>query len=115
MTVDCSECLDDVFTPAIEIIQGERKEDVFIEEKGFVACFSHFRNAYSQINSPKIRSLQNIPEGRGYMLTEILGEHPMFTRLQHSEKTQRSRVLGYLSPKEALKYFPNTLKEMEKP
>ncbi len=115
MTVDCSECLYDVVTPAIEVIRGERKEDVFIEEKGLVACFSHFRNAYSQINFPKIRSLQNIPEGPGYMITEIFGEHEMFTRLQHSEETHRSRVLGYLSPEEALKYFPNTLKAMEKP
>ena len=109
MTVDCSECGNNVSNPGIALMTG-KKEGINVQTlKGLVACHSHFDRIKS-----KVHDLDEMADGPFWYIEEIEGSIQTRATLQHSERVIATDVgiFGYLTLEEAREYFPETFSKL---
>lgn len=103
MSLLCAECENPVKNPGASIALGSKVKEDVKEAFGYVICLEHIEPLRE-----KLGKLESLQEGPIIVIDERVGQTNPSNSLQWSSPPERTRILGYLSTKEAQEYLPQS-------
>jgi hypothetical protein len=103
MTVNCSECLDNVLNPGILIVPAIKETRSIRQGSDFLACRKHLKKRQRPIHP-----LNEVRKGPIFIIKEVRYPGKIGSPIQFAQNPEEERILGYATPHEAFNYFPRT-------